>query len=58
MQLNNWYDPEYYYQQENPKTKSMQVDDVLFHQPIGFIWFQKPRYRIKAITRKSESRGK
>ena len=27
------------------------VDDVHFVQPIGFIWFHKPRYRVKAGRR-------
>lgn len=26
----------------------MQVDDVRFVQPCGFVWFYKPRYRVKA----------
>jgi len=28
------------------------VDDVRFVQPVGFVWFYKPRYRVKAIGRK------
>lgn len=24
------------------------VDDVEFVQPVGFVWFSKPRYRVKA----------
>ena len=27
---------------------SIEVDDVEFVQPVGFYWFQKPRYRVKA----------
>lgn len=27
------------------------VDDVHFVQPVGFVWLQKPRYRIKAGRR-------
>ena len=27
---------------------SCEVDDVEFVQPVGFIWFRKPRCRIKA----------
>lgn len=30
---------------------SMSVDDVHFVQPVGFIWFRKPRYRVKAGRR-------
>lgn len=26
----------------------MEVDDVHFLQPVGFVWFSKPRYRVKA----------
>lgn len=31
---------------------SMEVHDSAFVQPIGFIWFYKPRYRVKAKSRK------
>ena len=27
---------------------SCEVDDVPLMQPVGFVWFSKPRYRIKA----------
>jgi hypothetical protein len=30
---------------------SMSVDDVHFVQPVGFVWFSKPRYRIKCGRR-------
>lgn len=30
---------------------SIDVDDVHFVQPVGFVWFQKPRYRVKAKSR-------
>jgi hypothetical protein len=29
----------------------MQVDDVRFVQPCGFVWFYKPRYRVKCERR-------
>lgn len=29
-----------------------QVDDVQFIQPCGFVWFGKPKYRVKAKSRK------
>ena len=29
----------------------LMVDDVEFVQPCGFVWFEKPRYRVKAIFR-------
>lgn len=31
---------------------SLEVDDVQFVQPVGFVWFSKPRYRVKAPSRK------
>lgn len=31
---------------------TIDVDDVRFVQPVGFVWFHKPRYRIKAMGRK------
>ena len=27
---------------------SCEVDDVPLVQPVGFVWHQKPRYRVKA----------
>lgn len=33
---------------------TMDVIDVDFVQPIGFVWFDKPRYRVKAIARKRD----
>jgi hypothetical protein len=30
----------------------MEVDDVRFVQPVGFVWLSKPRYRVKAGSRK------
>lgn len=32
-----------------------EVDDVAFVQPIGFVWFSRPRYRVKALSRKLPS---
>jgi len=34
-----WWDYEF---------RTIEVDDVRFVQPVGFIWFSKPRYRVKA----------
>lgn len=31
---------------------NFEVDNVRFVQPVGFVWFSKPRYRIKAKSRK------
>lgn len=36
----------------NPGLPHFDVDDVQFVQPVGFVWFSKPRYRVKAISRK------
>jgi hypothetical protein len=30
---------------------SCEVDDVALVQPIGFVWHQKPRYRVKALSK-------
>jgi len=35
-----------------PERLSCEVDDVQFVQPVGFVWHSKPRYRVKAISRK------
>jgi len=35
-----------------PSVPGMEVDDVHFVQPVGFVWFRKPRYRVKARGRK------
>jgi hypothetical protein len=35
-----------------PGVPGMAVDDVRFVQPVGFVWFHKPRYRVKAGRRK------
>lgn len=32
-----------------------EVDDVQFVQPVGFVWHTKPKYRIKARSRKVEA---
>ena len=39
----------FYYFQDLPQ---FEVDDVAFMQPVGFVWFSKPRYRVKAIGEK------
>jgi hypothetical protein len=33
---------------------TIEVIDVDFVQPVGFVWFSKPRYRIKAKSRKRD----
>ena len=33
---------------------SMEVDDVRFAQPVGFVWFSRPRYRVKAVGRRGK----
>jgi len=30
----------------------IEVDDVEFVQPVGFVWLYKPRYRVKAASKK------
>lgn len=32
----------------HPVFYSMEVDDVPMMQPVGFVWFSKPRYRVRA----------
>ena len=29
-----------------------EIDDVPLMQPVGFVWFGKPRYRVKAGSRR------
>lgn len=36
---------------ERTTIPTFNVDDVHFMQPIGFVWFSKPRYRVKAGRR-------
>ena len=38
----------YDWQEDRPMADTCQVDDVEFVQPVGFVWFYKPRYRVKA----------
>lgn len=45
----DWEDDHEHY--PYPWSHTMEVDDVHFVQPVGFVWFQKPRYRVKAISR-------
>ena len=40
-----------YLEDQNVSVPSMDVDDVRFVQPVGFVWFHKPRYRVKARRR-------
>ena len=40
---------------ERPTVPGMMVDDVYFVQPVGFVWFHKPRYRVKAKSRRLTS---
>ena len=35
-----------------PFSHMINVDDVRLVQPVGFVWFAKPRYRVKAVGRK------
>lgn len=37
-----------------PQARSIDVDDRGLMQPIGFVWFSKPKYRVKANMRKIE----
>jgi hypothetical protein len=37
------------YREDPPR---FEVDDTQFVQPVGFVWFSKPRYRVKAKSRK------
>lgn len=43
-----------YWYHDNPNQFAVLVDEVYFVQPIGFVWFSKPRYRIKAGSNKRE----
>jgi hypothetical protein len=45
-----WYG-EWWRLEGSPNSKSTNVDDVHFVQPVGFIWFSKPRYRVKCGRR-------
>ena len=40
-----------YIDREQVGVPSMEVDDVRFVQPCGFVWFYKPRYRVKCERR-------
>lgn len=42
---------------DTPERLSCEVDDVHFVQPVGFVWFIKPRYRVKAVSRKIDGRS-
>ncbi len=37
-----------YLDHEPVAVPGMSIDDVRFVQPCGFVWFYKPRYRVKA----------
>lgn len=50
MRARSWW--EMYDSEDAVSVPGMQVDDVLLVQPVGFVWFQKPRYRVKAEGRK------
>ncbi len=47
-----WWSREWYRLEDAPHSKSTSVDDVHLAQPIGFVWHRKPRYRVKAKSRK------
>ncbi|UPT53367.1 hypothetical protein [Synechococcus phage Yong-L2-223] len=47
----SWYD-----RWVSPTT--MNVDDVQFVQPVGFVWHSKPRYRIKCVSRRTTQENK
>ena len=38
-----------------PVKQTMDVQDVPIVQPVGFVWFVKPRYRVKAGSVKRDS---
>lgn len=42
-----------YIDTDSVAVPSFTVDDVRFVQPVGFVWFSKPRYRVKAGTRRT-----
>lgn len=50
----SWWDIDFDFL-PTPRTTSTQVDYVHLAQPIGFVWHSKPRYRVKARTRKVEA---
>jgi hypothetical protein len=49
-----WWHRDYFRLEDSPQSKSAYVDDVHLAQPVGFVWFRKPRYRVKAQSRKVE----
>jgi hypothetical protein len=44
-------DDDWYFTVSRTRTY-IEVDDTHLMQPVGFAWFQKPRYRVKAKSRK------
>lgn len=38
------------YYAHHSQVPNFEVDDVRFVQPVGFVWFRKPRYRVKALS--------
>ena len=44
---------DYYYIECLPQP-NLSVYDGGLMQPIGFVWTYKPRYRVKAVSRKQE----
>lgn len=48
----NWEQEGYGWRLSYPESKTCNVDDVHLAQPIGFVWLSKPRYRVKAKSRK------
>jgi hypothetical protein len=44
-------DEDWYFTVARARTY-VEVDDVRFVQPVGFVWFERPRYRVKAGSRR------
>lgn len=43
----------FWWRSDNYALPSFVVDDVRFAQPVGFVWHAKPRYRVKALSRRA-----
>lgn len=55
MTVRNWWDEWDGYHSGIPPFSVLCNEDLTeLNNPIGFIWFRKPTYRIKAIGRKLE----
>lgn len=53
----SWWQEDDFAPCETVERPTIEVDDVPLMQPIGFIWFTKPRYRVKAVGREIETNG-